>query len=169
MSSHLRSVREAMMKWTNLWDGSEPASLFMSKWLVFVDLPRTWPHQIDQLREPGKEGADYLPYIKKTSSFVLIWPESQPRALYLHSWSCSVELCWPLRLSITAWLVHSSTVGKQTKCMHEFHITCNWDTEFVLVFIPSSSYVILSRPYASHARYLLVSGGAAQGFNVAAI
>lgn len=126
MFSHLRSVREAMMKWTNLWDGSEPASLFMSKWLVFVDLPRTWPHQIDQLRDPGKEGAEFLPYIKKTSSFVLIWPESQPRALYLHSWSYSVELWWPLRLNITAWLLHSSTVGEQPQCTHEFHLVSNW-------------------------------------------
>lgn len=167
MSSHLRSVREAMMKWTNLWDGSEPASLFMSKWLVFVELPRTWPHQIDQLREPGQEGADSLPYIKKTSSFVLICPESQPRALHLHSWSYLVDLYLPLRLNITA--VHSPTIGKQPKFLHVFHLTCNWDAEFVLFFNPSSSYVILSRPYASHAKYPLVSGGASQGFNVAAM
>lgn len=37
---------------------------FMLKWLVFVDLSGTWPHETDLLREPVQEDGDPLPYFK---------------------------------------------------------------------------------------------------------
>ena len=56
MSNHLRSVRVGAMKWANLWTGTQPASVFMLKWLVFVDLPRAQPRLSDWSVSGAKTG-----------------------------------------------------------------------------------------------------------------
>ena len=128
MSNHTGSAREGAMKWTKLWDGTRPASVFMLKWLVFVDLPRTRPRQIDLLGEPEQEEAKApLPYFKKTSSSVLIWKQSLPRALCTppprHALQVlsSADLCLGAGrfIACLAYTFQQSAVGEQEKLMQD--------------------------------------------------
>lgn len=107
------------MKWAKPRHGTQPASGFMLKSLVFVDLPRTRPCQIDSLGEQNRKKQRPIACFKKTSSFVLIWPRSLPRAL-----------CIPCH----AFLVLSSTdLYLATGCVYcmlslYFSVIGSWET-----------------------------------------
>lgn len=147
MCNHLRSVREGAMKRTNLWDGTQPASVFMLKWLVFVDLPRTRPRQIDPLAEPKRdESRSPLPYFKKTSSFVLIWPESLPGALCIPCHAFLVLSSADLYsgtghcVACLAW----SAVEETAVRMQEFHPSCHSDSCFVSSWLLTDTHINIS-------------------------